>query len=52
MNSEGKLPATGGAYARYQLGVLNCKKAGSAVLRLHYELDGLHYTYDLTITVK
>ena len=51
MDENGCLPATQNYSARFQLGVINCKKAGTAVLRLHYDLDGMHYTYDLTLTV-
>ncbi|MBR1983533.1 MAG: DUF4838 domain-containing protein [Clostridia bacterium] len=51
MDENGCLPATQSYSARYQLGVINCKQAGTAVLRLHYDLDGMHYTYDLTLTI-
>ena len=51
INSDGCLAATQALSCRFQLGVLDCKQAGTAVIRLHYDLDGMHYTYDLTVTV-
>ena len=51
VDGQGYISSTNAYSGRNYYGTLNCEKEGTAVLRLHYDLDGMHYTYDLTITV-